>query len=96
MSSRKIWEGPSAYDGKPIMAVVTEGSSNRKTGNVDTLWILPAEVDPNAAVKTGEDAAICGDCPHRREHGELGDCYVLPFQAPLGIWRAVKRRENEN
>ena len=91
--TEKIWEGPSAYDGKPIMAVVTKGSSNRKTGPLDTLWILPADTEPNEAVKTGEDAAICGDCPHRREHGELGDCYVLPFQAPLSIWRAVKRKQ---
>ena len=90
--SRTIWEGQSAYDGKPIMAVLTEGSSNRKTGPLDTLWILPAATEPHEAVRTGEDAAICGDCPHRREHGELGDCYVLPFQAPLAIWRAVRGR----
>ena len=94
--SKKLWSGKSPVNGAAIMAALTEGSSNRKTGDLDTLWILAEDTDPNAAVKSGEDIAICGDCPHRREHGELGDCYVLPFQAPLGIWRAVKRRQNEN
>lgn len=86
-----IHKGKSAYNGEEILGAVTQSSSNKKTGKVDTLWILPAKEEPHAATKSGGDASICGDCPHRRDHGALGDCYVLPFQAPLSIFRSLKR-----
>lgn len=94
-----VYEGSSLMDGASIVGVVTIGSGNSKTGNVATLWVLPAEVDSLTAVKTGQDATVCGSCPHR---GVLRDAlgikqpsdrtgYVLVHQASLGIWRAWKR-----
>lgn len=93
-----IYRGPSLIDGAPILAVATARSSNRKTGDVVSTWILRADIDPVRAIRSGKDAAICGACPHRGtvdpdtgRHGHRRSCYVLPFQAPLSIYRAVKR-----
>lgn len=86
-----IHKGKSAYNGEEILGAVTQSSTNRKTGKVDTLWILSADLEPHSAVKSGADASVCGDCPHRRDHGSLGDCYVLPFQAPLSIYRSLSK-----
>lgn len=89
----QIWEGPSAHDGGPIIAALSHGSGNTKTGNVDTLWVLTADEEPHKAVKSGKDASVCGDCPHRQGHGELGDCYVQTFQAPLSVYRSLRKKK---
>lgn len=80
-----LYEGPSMLDGKPIVVIAT-GSTNRKTGGMLQTWIMRADVEPHAAVKTGDDASVCGDCPHRGT-----TCYVVVFQAPLSVYRAFKR-----
>ena len=78
-----IYEGPSLLDGKPIVAIVTFGSNNTKTGNMPQIWIIRSDIHPVDALKTGEDVSICGNCIHRPK--ELGDnalkeksrsCYV--------------------
>jgi len=50
------------------------------------VWILVKSENPMAAIDSGNDALICGDCP-LRGHG----CYVQVGQAPLGIWKAWTR-----
>jgi hypothetical protein len=85
-----IYRGPSQFDGRRIRAAVSYGSRNGKTGDVDTLWILDDRTDPLTAARTGSDASVCGNCPHRTGHGELGDCYVTLFQAPMSVWRSTK------
>ena len=89
--AKKLWKGSSAHNGRPIIAALTEGSSNVKTGNVDTLWILSADEEPHKAVKSGADESVCGNCPHRQGHGALGDCYVQTFQAPLSVYRSLNK-----
>jgi len=94
-----LWQGASLLDGKPIVVIATGfaagGSANRKTGPMIQTWILRADVEPHLAVKNGDDASICGTCPHRGE--ALGDsnkgraCYVLVHNAPLAVYRAWKR-----
>ncbi|MEE8522155.1 MAG: hypothetical protein V3S83_12410 [Gemmatimonadota bacterium] len=93
-----LWEGASLLDGKPIVAIVTglrSGSTNRKTGSMLQTWILRADVEPHTAIKTGADASICGDCPHRGtakgDRTEGRACYVLTHNAPLAIFRGYKR-----
>jgi hypothetical protein len=61
-------------------------SKNEKTGAMLQLWIMRADVEPHVAVKTGEDASVCGDCKLR---GTV--CYVLTFQGPLAVYRKYKR-----
>ena len=87
-----IYEGPSAIDGAPIAAVMTLHSVNAKTGDIATVWILPAGVTPSAAIKCGADESVCGDCPLRGDGtGKERACYVVPFQAPNTVWRTWKR-----
>jgi len=88
-----IYRGPSQFDGRRIRAAISYGSNNRKTGDVDTLWILDDRADPLTAARTGSDASVCGDCPHRQGHGELGDCYVTLFQAPNSVYRSTKGKK---
>ena len=36
-----LHEGPSPFDGQPIVSIATLHSSNRKTGDMVQTWILP-------------------------------------------------------
>lgn len=90
-----LYEGPSLIDGSPIVAIVTglaSKSANPKTGDMLQTWILRTDVDPKAASENGQDSAICGTCPMRR-NVETGKrrCYVPTWQAPLSVWKAYKR-----
>jgi hypothetical protein len=63
-----LWQGASLLDGAPIVVIATglaAASSNRKTGAMVQTYILRSDVSPVAAVKSGADVSICGDCPHR-------------------------------
>jgi hypothetical protein len=93
-----LYRGPSMIDGAPIVVIATgaDGKSrNAKTGALVQTWILRDDMAPLEATKTGADAAICGDCPHR---GAIVDgvnknrsCYVNVFQAPTWIYKCLKR-----
>lgn len=92
------YEGPSLYDGKPIVVLIQTGSSNRKTGNMVQTYILRSDVDPITASRTGEDSSICGTCPHMGKPNPDSDkgqaigrtCYVTLAHGPLGKWKAYK------
>lgn len=97
-----LYEGPSAIDGAPIVVIATgfaSKSDNAKTGDMIQTWILRSDIAPHHAVKSGDDASICGQCPHRPSlKAELlaaGEafvpCYVKTFQAPLSVYGAYKR-----
>jgi len=85
------WEGPSSIDGSPIAVIVTgvsRPSANVKTGPMLQVWILRQDVHPWEAVKTGQDSAICGECPMRGTgNGELRACYVRVETGPSAVWR---------
>lgn len=83
-----LWEGASQLDGKPIVVIATDGSRNEKTGDMVQVWILRSDIAPHKAVKSGDDASICGDCPQRHFLG--GACYVVTFQGPLSVYRKFK------
>lgn len=94
-----IYDGPSMLNGKPIVAVVTGfaiDSGNEKMGTTPLqTWILPRDVDSLEATRTGADAAVCGDCPHRgdivngRNVGR--SCYVEVHFAVRNVWLAWRR-----
>lgn len=102
MSSQEsivVWRGRSALNGGRIQAIVTFDSRNTKTGDMAQLWILPLGVDPKTAQRTGEDAAVCGDCPMRPANQEAREalglespCYVKTARAPLSTWKAARRK----
>ncbi len=92
MNSFILFEGPSLLDGAPIVVIATgldAKSRNEKTGDMIQTWILRADTEPHAALKTGDDASVCGQCPHRPALG--GVCYVRVHEAPLSVYRAYKR-----
>jgi len=85
-----IYRGPSLLDGAPIVALAITGSSNRKTGDMVQTYIMRADVKPTEALKSGDDASICGDCKHRPYLG--GACYVVVAQGPLVVWKQFQKR----
>jgi len=80
-----IYNGPSLIDGSPIVAIALMGSSNRKTGNMVQTYILRTDMRPVAAVQSGADVAICGNCKHRPANG--GACYVVVAQGPTVVFK---------
>jgi len=83
-----IYDGPSVLDGVPIVAIATFGTANDKTRDMAQVWILCRDMAPHHAIVAGADVSVCGQCPKRRGNG--GDCYVIPFQAPLAVWTAYQ------
>jgi hypothetical protein len=84
-----FYQGPSLIDGKPIIGIATLNSSNIKTGKMIQTWIIRSDIEPHHAIKTGDDASVCGDCPHKPSNDD--SCYMLTFQAPLAVYRAFHR-----
>ena len=84
-----LWEGASPVTGREVVAVATHSTSNRKTGNMIQVWILARGMAP--ASDDEAHRTVCGDCPHGRVPSGDGGCYVLPWQAPRGVWRAYLR-----
>ena len=89
-----LYEGPSRIDGAPIVAIacrIADASNNAKTGAMVQTFIMHRDVDPNKALKTGDDASVCGDCPLRPINKGATRCYVRVYQAPLSVWNAYQR-----
>lgn len=84
-----LYQGASAINGDNIVAVLTLNSVNRKTGPMAQLWILPADIEPLIAIKTGKDEAVCGQCAFRQYLN--GICYVNVSEGPTIVWRAWKK-----
>lgn len=88
-NARILWEN----EDKTIVAVITgfvTSSANRKTGDTLQTWIIRADVDPVTAVSNGDDAAICFDCPHRKNEFGKRSCYVNIGQAPFSVYKSYK------
>lgn len=86
-----FYKGHSLIDHKPIVAIMTVDSTNRKTGNMAQTWCLRDDIDPVRAVAQGDDESVCGTCYHRGTDTRPRTCYVNMGQAPLSVWRGFKR-----
>jgi hypothetical protein len=92
-----VYRGPSAFDGKQIVAVVTGCSGNSvnvKTGPLAHLWILRADQRPLGAQRTGADVSVCGDCalrPFTALEGAV-KCYVNTWQAAKSVWSQAEAK----
>ena len=90
------WEGPSALDPSVTIRAICTGlgdaSHNPKTGAMVQLWIVLRDMAPHDATRTGEDSAVCGDCPKRPSADRQGalPCYVKAFQGPRSVWQAAR------
>lgn len=92
-----FYRGPSQLDGAPIVAIATLDSRNRANGAMVQTWIMRADMHPAEALHTGDNASVCGGCPHqgiysetRKEWLKARTCYVL-IPAFAGIWKAWYR-----
>ncbi len=81
-----LWEGPSPFDGSPIVAILTVKSEQEKTGNMSQVWILRRDIAPHDAIRSGDDPAVCGRCPMRGRDGRGRACYVDVSKAPRQVW----------
>lgn len=95
-----LYEGPSALDGEPIAVIATgieRRSSNAKTGAMVQVFIIRADVHPIEALKTGEDASICGGCRHRPDPAALAEgkivrsCYVDVTKSVNSVFKAYRK-----
>ena len=93
-----LWEGLSPLDGSPIVCIATLKSANRKTGNMIQTFILRQDINPVAALKSGDDLSICGNCYHRgsgfadnSKPRRKRSCYVNVGQAPNSVWKSYRR-----
>jgi hypothetical protein len=87
-----IYQGASAFDGKPIAAIATgikRKSKNSKTGAMVQLWIISQDLSPYDTSQVSGDASNCGDCKHRHSLG--GGCYVDLLKAPNSVYNCYKR-----
>lgn len=96
MNGIELYRGPSALNDEDIVVILTgltNGSANRKTGDMLQTWILRRDRAPTDAVRDGSDDAICGDCFHRGDAktGRKRSCYVNVGQAPNAVWRAWRK-----
>ena len=82
-----LYQGPSLFDGRDVVVVATTKSRNAKTSDMVQTWVLLADVAPHHAVRSGDDATVCGDCIFRSGNG----CYVRVGNAPRSVWAAWKR-----
>ena len=84
-------------DGRPIVVIINKlsGSANEKTGaDLVQSFIIRADVKPTDALKTGDDASICGQCVHRpllaKTNGHA-PCYVNVGRSVRSVYEAYKR-----
>ena len=82
-----IYDGSSAIDGAPIVAILTglaNASRNAGTGDMLQLYIIRSDMMPEVARHTGADAAICGDCPMRGRVVSLDEARDIAATLPAG------------
>jgi hypothetical protein len=93
------YEGPSIIDGAPIVVIVNKingDSKNDKTGAIVQTFIIRSDIAPMAALQSGEDESICGDCAHRPYLIKTGEsdeppCYVQVGKSVQSVYHAYKR-----
>jgi hypothetical protein len=83
-----IYDGPSEFDGKRIVAIANgfKRNYNSKIGDMIRTWIIRPDVHVVEALNNGEDYSICRDCKHR--YDKMKSCYVNPMRGPLAVYNA--------
>lgn len=86
-----LYDGPSRLGPHPIVVLATPTSKNSKTGDMKQVYILLRDIPPTEAIRSGDDATICGDCVHRGVEGRR-TCYVsMVVGGPSMVWKAYQR-----
>jgi hypothetical protein len=98
-SSLILWQGLSLIDGAPIAVVATglnAASGNDKTGGMIQTFIIRTDMHPVAALESGADESVCGNCPSRPylasgAGAKRGPCYVEVGKSVASVYRALRR-----
>jgi hypothetical protein len=98
-SSLILWQGLSLIDGAPIAVIATGiggNSGNAKTGGMRQTFIIRADMHPVAALESGADESVCGNCPSRPylasgAGAKRGPCYVEVGKSVASVYRAYAR-----
>jgi hypothetical protein len=86
-----FYRGFSPVDGAPIVGIAVLKSKNIKTGDMVQTYILRADVHPMDAIKSADDASICGDCVHRGSASTKRTCYVDVSKSVSAVYKAFTR-----
>lgn len=86
-----FYRGLSPVDGAPIVGIAVLKSKNIKTGDMVQTYILRADLHPMDAIKTADDASICGDCVHRGSASTKRTCYVDVSKSVSAVYKAFTR-----
>jgi len=89
---------PIYRDGSVLATVtgMTIASKNKKTGPLLQVKFMAENIEPHDALRSGDDGRVCFGCPlSSPANGGNGDCYVLVFQGPLAVYRAVQDMPTE-
>lgn len=86
-----FYRGLSPIDGAPIVGIAVLKSKNIKTGDMVQTYILRADVHPMDAIKSADDASICGECVHRGSASTKRTCYVDVSKSVSAVYKAFQR-----
>jgi len=86
-----FYRGVSPIDAAPIVGIAVLKSRNVKTGDMVQTFILRADMHPIDAIKSADDASICGDCVHRGDASRKRTCYVDVAKSVSAVYKAFKR-----
>jgi hypothetical protein len=94
-----LWQGPSRLTWPTTQIAVVASQvyqtkatkPNPKTGPMVQIYIMPVDESPMDVVRTGRDAPVCGQCPHRPSLG--GRCYVSTQFGPTQVWKSMMWRD---
>jgi hypothetical protein len=86
-----FYRGLSPVDDTPIVGIAVLKSKNVKTGDMVQTYILRADVHPMDAIKSADDASICGDCVHRGDVSRKRTCYVDVSKSVSAVYKAFTR-----
>jgi hypothetical protein len=86
-----FYRGFSPVDGAPIVGIAVLKSKNIKTGDMVQTYVLRADVHPMDAIKSADDASICGDCVHRGSASTKRTCYVDVSKSVSMVYKAFTR-----
>ena len=110
MADGVYFETNSLIDGEPVYVLLRgrdaaqaarDEGANDKTGAMIQTYIMPRDVSPLDAVRSGADESVCGTCPMRpllvkaaeaaTPGVKLPKCYVNKGHGPRVVWDGIQR-----
>ena len=88
-----LFRGRSPFaNNQPFAVIAILGkSANKKTGNMIQIYIILDSMKATDSIRTGDDEAVCGDCPLRGLLGKVRTCYVNLGQGPRSVFEGYQR-----